>query len=577
MKKLHELTLGAAFALLALSACDNEALLPDAPQTNEPDNLDTCVLAAKDFRWEGNESRTTLTIEEKVAKFSWTPGDQVGILPDAGAQVYFTIPEPEEGVELTDEQRRKASFDGGAWALKAESDYAAYYPFVEDFYLDRTKVPVDYTGQTQTDNNDVAHLGAYDYMGARPVQTNENGGGVTFDFDHVGALVLLKFTVPEAETKLNSVTLSAEGVNFITEGTYDLTSQEVFPITATETSATMTVGIDYTTTQTNEEVTVYFMCAPVDLSGKTVNVSVAYGEGESAATLDLVAAGKNLEAAKGYGLTTVMGNIIDPAQAVKGDFAMKDGSFMKYDANATLTDAQKANVAGIVFWTETEDNGPSTLVGDVVADKVMQSAFPNCTHGLIVSLTNVSTGCVWQSSYESIYDKFQNTDHFNPENEANYAAIESGTGSDQNINKILGYNNTKVLEAYNAYCKENSKNDYLVKPIEALVDWKASNLDIANTTGWFLPSAKELHMLCYKDVADVWNEYGTDKLDTKNVVNTSLEKVNGTPFDDNFYWSSSEYAGSDYNAFGVSFYDGGVLYGIDEDHDADYVRAVCAY
>lgn len=105
MKKLHELTLGAAFTLLALSACDNEALLPDAPQMNEPDNPNACVLAAKDFRWEGNESRTALTIEDKVAKFSWTTGDKVGILPDEAAQVYFTIPEAEalaEGDELTD-------------------------------------------------------------------------------------------------------------------------------------------------------------------------------------------------------------------------------------------------------------------------------------------------------------------------------------------------------------------------------------------------------------------------------------------------------------------------------------------
>ena len=300
MKKLHELTLGAAFALFALSACTNEAeLLPDAPQTNESDNPDACVLAAKDFRWEGNESRTALTIEENVAKFSWTPGDQVGILPDAGAQVYFTIPEPEEGVELTDEQRRKASFDGGAWALKATSNYAAYYPFIKDFDLQRTAVPVDYTGQKQTGNNNAAHLGAYDYMGARPVQTNENGGGVTFDFDHVGALVILKFTVPEAGTQLKSVTLSADGATFTTQGTYDLTSAEGFPITTTKTAAELAVEVDYTTTQPDEEVTVYLMAAPVDLSDKTVHMSVAYGT-EGGNILEYAFEGKNLQAAGGY-------------------------------------------------------------------------------------------------------------------------------------------------------------------------------------------------------------------------------------------------------------------------------------
>ena len=574
MKKLHELTLGAAMTLFALTACNNEAILPDAPQVNESDNPNACVLLGDDFRWEGNESRTALTIEDNVAKFSWTPGDLVGILPDKGAQVYFTIPEPEE--EVTDENRRKASFDGGAWALRAESNYAAYYPFVKDFHLDRTKVPVNYTGQQQKGIT-TAHLGKYDYQGARPVTTNANGGGVTFDFDHVGALVLLKFTVPEAETKLNSVTLSAEGVTFITEGTYDLTSTEGFPITATETSATMTVGIEeYTTTTANEEVTVYFMCAPVDLSDKLVNVSVAYGEG--GATLELAAEGKNLEAAGGYVLTvTPMGDITDPAQTKKGDFAMKDGSFISYSEGVTLTDEQKANVAGIVFWTESEDDGPSTLVGDAVADQVMQSAFPNCTHGLIVSLTDVSTkgSCSWQSSYESIYDKFQNTGLFNPGNKANYVAIESGYNETDNINKILGYNNTKVLEAYNAHCKANDKSGYLVQPIEALAEWKKSNSDIANTTGWFLPSGKELHMLCYKDVADVYDEGGKDKLETWTVVNSSLGKVGGTQFGDNYYWSSSEGADGEDIAFYVHLNKAYVschfkVITLD-------VRAVCAY
>ena len=130
----------------------------------------------------------------------------------------------------------------------------------------------------------------------------------------------------------------------------------------------------------------------------------------------------------------------------------------------------------------------------------MNADFPHCTHGLIVSLTDVSTSSVWQSSNESVYDNFQSTH----DTYQNYVAIESGTDENSNINKILGYNNTKVLEAYNAYCKANNKSDYLVQPIEALATWKASNPDIIGTTGWFLPSAKELHMLCYKDVADVW-------------------------------------------------------------------------
>ena len=300
MKRLNGWSLGAAIMLFALASCTNEALLPEAPQVDEPNDPNACQLVGDNFLWEGEETRTSLTIEDNMAKFCWTAGDRVGILPDEGAQVFFTIPEPEEGGEMTN----TATFDGGAWALKAESNYAAYYPFVKDFDLDRTEVPVNYKGQKQNGTS-TAHLGAYDFQGARPVMTNENGGGVTFDFDHVGALVLLKFTVPDANTALKSVTLSAEDESFITEGTYNLTSSkdDGFPITETETSESLTVEVDYTTTTDNEEVTVYFMCAPIDLSGKMVNVSIAYGDADE--SFDFVAVGKNMVAGNGYALTAM--------------------------------------------------------------------------------------------------------------------------------------------------------------------------------------------------------------------------------------------------------------------------------
>ena len=296
MKKLHEWTIGLIVALLAFTACDNEVLDSNNQQGDDLDKSGDVYILGKDFSWEENDSRTSLNLEGDIAKFSWTPGDLVGVLPNEGAQVCFTIPEPEEGEELTN----KAEFDGDTWALKAESDYAAYYPFVKDFDLDHTAVPVLYTGQKQVGNNNTAHLGSYDYMGSRSVQTNENGG-VTFDFDHVGALVLLKFVVPKVGTELKSVSLSADSTVFTTVGTYDLTSQEGFPITATTTSDAMTIDVEYTTVEADEEVNVYLMVAPVDLSDKNLNVSVAYGEGDK--TIEYTCSGKNLQAAKGYLLT----------------------------------------------------------------------------------------------------------------------------------------------------------------------------------------------------------------------------------------------------------------------------------
>ena len=323
-KNMNYLAVMAAVMLLGLTACNEEAALtlPAEPQ-NPPvaDNSGNVYITGDDFTWElgggsegdeggassiGAVTRSQLIVDGNTARFAWTPGDRVGILPDTGAQVWFEIPTPEEGEEPTN----VAAFDGGAWALKPTSNYAAYYPFVKDFDLDRTKVPVSYTGQAQTGNGTTAHLGAYDYQGARPSTTN-GAGGVSFDFDHVGALVLLQFAVPTGGTRLTGVTLSADGAAFTTKGTYDLTSTEGFPITPTETAESMTIGLDYTTTADDETVTLYFLCAPIDLSGKKLNVSVACG-GEEGETIEFEADGKNLVAAGGYLLKATVIESLSP-------------------------------------------------------------------------------------------------------------------------------------------------------------------------------------------------------------------------------------------------------------------------
>lgn len=665
MREFYGWTLGVVvLMLLTLNACnDGVEISPDAPQTDITGNPTACILIAEDFHWENNGSRSSLAIDGGYAKFSWTPGDRVGILPDAGAQVYFEIPQSTEGNEpTTDEERRRATFDGGAWALKGESNYAAYYPFIKDFDLNRTKIPVDYTGQKQSGIT-TTHLGAYDYLGARPKTTNESGG-VSFAFDHVGALVLFSFTVPEAGTQLKSVTMMADNVAFTTKGTYDLTTDGTFIVTPTETSGSFTVEIDYTTQTENEEVTAYFMCAPIDLSGKKLDVSVAYGEGTD--VLKLEVDGKNLVAGYGHLLeaeepldievvynpskavatltieesdediakavekaftnesiqyllventltdiqqtalaTALKGKTIilclpkipveslvdalnnetdnitvycpfsDASKAKKGDVALLDGSFFTDDYLWIVKDYLEA--AGVVFWTEGETGyGTSTLVGNNIADKVMQIDYPDCTHGLIVSLKDVSTSLLWQSWTESVYVNFQITDNFAPVNteKSKYMSIRSSLSSTDYISKILGYNNTKVLEAYNTYRKDD-KNDYIVNPVAKLAEFTGTNPAPMNTTGWFLPSVKELFILYYMDVREIIYQPGTLNANTKDEVNETLNYIGGDKLD-GIYWSSTEDDSNAGYAYTVNMGYGHITQN-GKNATAYRVRAVCAF
>ena len=75
----------------------------------------------------------------------------------------------------------------------------------------------------------------------------------------------------------------------------------------------------------------------------------------------------------------------------------------------------------------------------------------------------------------------------------------------------------------------------MVNPIAELATWKTSNPAPANTTGWFIPSIKELHMLWHKD--DSCNQFSTE---TRDVIDPLIDALGGTKLGDNSYWSSSE-------------------------------------
>ena len=300
--------------------------------------------------------------------------------------------------------------------------------------------------------------------------------------------------------------------------------------------------------------------------------------------------GKTLEAGKLYRVAKDMmasSAYIAPVQARKGDLALDDGTFL---ANSYFTAADggfsalsaeeqtalKSRVRGIVFWTTADTDltdANRQTPAKLSDDKVMAADFPRCTHGLIVSLTDVSSGCVWQSSSKSVYNTFQNTDHFMPANKGNYAAIQSGTGATDNINKILGYNNTKVLEAYNTYCSNNDRSDYVVKPVVALATWQASNPAPLNSTGWFLPSLKELTLLCGVDTDNVYGGgFGhSTKFTMMDLLATlGKEKISDT----NYYWSSSEFTVGTF-AYDVRF-SFAIVYQ-DSKNSVCRVRAVCAF
>ena len=274
----------------------------------------------------------------------------------------------------------------------------------------------------------------------------------------------------------------------------------------------------------------------------------------------------------------------------KGDYIYQDGTTsdgglrLIYVDGEMVTTSEKpqpiiddANpVVGIVFWTPSETipkKGRQTPAS-LTDDKIMAAEHPECTHGLAVALKDVADiGMDWQSPCESVAN-FQSGDNFTHGSKENFKSISSGTGATDPINYILGYQNTVVLRAYNTYCQNNNnKSGYIVQPVAAIDEFAIDNLAPENSTGWFLPSPKELHILCYKDVdniADV-NNRGSN---TRDLINSSLTEVGGDDLIRQTYWSSCEIGMS--FARGVSLSNGNVNGDYTKPTDF-YVRPIFAF
>ena len=278
-------------ALAAMVACTKLEGIEEPQDLVDNGLIQELSITGKDFLFE-YATRSSVTIGENGASFAWDEDDVIGIFPDKGDQVSFAM---EEGAGT-----QTATFTGGGWALKSSSKYAAYYPHIYE-NRDLTAIPVSYVSQTQNGNGNTDHIGEYDFMAAG-VSTPENGA-VAFDMQHLGALVQLAITVPEPST-LSKVTLTS-GAKFTETGTIDLTA-ETPSITAKTQSNTLELILNnVTTTEANETVTVYFMTAPVDLTGNELTATVHFSD-ESTCDIELI--GKNLKAGRAYSLTEVIPN-----------------------------------------------------------------------------------------------------------------------------------------------------------------------------------------------------------------------------------------------------------------------------
>lgn len=223
------------------------------------------VLPIKDGDDPETKASAVPSADGKTVGFAWELDDMVGIYPDKGSQIYFKI---EDGAGSS-----SASFDGGGWALKQNSTYVSYYPFVADFFLSRDAIPISFSGQKQVGTTP-PFSGARYVLASAPA-TSENGV-LRFTYNTLNTIINVNATLPAGT--YTKASLTVDEPLFKEEGTFSLDNME---IVGTKFSNTLEIELENVALTEEGTIPIYIMSAPVDLSGKDVVVRIQSSEGKT--------------------------------------------------------------------------------------------------------------------------------------------------------------------------------------------------------------------------------------------------------------------------------------------------------
>lgn len=205
-------------------------------------------------------------------RFLWSEGDAVGIVSPQGGQLKFTI-NPEDYGEID------ADFDGRGFALKAGNKYASYYPFLPDFDLNPSALPISFLGQAQTGENGMAHLGAANFSVAQG--TSPDAGQLYFTFLNVGSPH--RYRLPVHAGTFTQFTVIIPTQSFTVEGTVNLMADnesDLISITPTETTDRLSLELKNTTMASTGNLRCWMIVAPVNLQGSAITMIAQDSNGQ---------------------------------------------------------------------------------------------------------------------------------------------------------------------------------------------------------------------------------------------------------------------------------------------------------
>lgn len=504
MKK--SIYLSALAAAVILSSCSNNEE-PGIPQTNGQLRVSASINQVK----------------SRAAGTEWAVGDKIGV---TGAESDF-VNVPYTAASTSGDFA--ATGTGIFLSGNDEIAFSAYYPY-NDSYTGESSKEISFKVANESGVY-TSTPEAIDFLFAPAVNANVANPAVIFQFSH--SMAKLVFNVTDATNTLTAedctMSLTIEGI--ATEGTFDVTTGVVTPSsTLANLSSDFNLGENIALIVPAWTATPETMKLVVNVTkdGKESKYSVAIAPALEAGTqygytLKLNY-GKNLDI-EGTNITDwtsedVSNELVsgDVKIANIGDYLMKDGSIVK---KAALTDDQKENVAGVVYFVGNPQLSMLYPTQVSASADQLRLNYSSCFNGLAIALNNANETATRFATADCNYLTI-----INPFPTNTFSNLTMNISTEEGSEYITGFNNT----AYVNYVNSLGDNTTAQATVTLLADYNNSN-PVTDASTWYIPSMGEFKR--------VQANYET--------IKESVEKAGGkldafadfaTTVNENFYWTS---------------------------------------
>lgn len=231
------------------------------------------------FTWDEGVMATLPDIEEVGAgtrvsfasgglgSFAWSNGDCIGVCRSTASTngtAAFTLLKGGE---------RVGNFINDSFSLLPQTEYYAFYPF--EAGTTASSFPMDVANQIQIGNNDVNHIGYFNYMSAK--FTTDESGKASFTFSNIGAIIQVHFTA-NAEDTYKNLTITSNGTPFTIRAHYDLSAETIKP-DYSHTTVNLSFGDEGMHVYYGQNVILSVVILPVDMSQSTLTFQLKNADG----------------------------------------------------------------------------------------------------------------------------------------------------------------------------------------------------------------------------------------------------------------------------------------------------------